>query len=51
MKDEKWFDGFFWWDWSAKIYDDREAAQKDQGFNIHLKKAEQVLKKYYALIK
>ncbi|MBQ8638201.1 MAG: glycosyl hydrolase family 53 [Lachnospiraceae bacterium] len=46
--DEPWFAGAFWWDWSTFIYDTREEAAADHGFNIHLKKAEEVLKKWYA---
>jgi hypothetical protein len=42
------FAGVFWWDWSTFIYDSRETAAKDIGFNVHLKKAEEVLKKKYA---
>jgi hypothetical protein len=42
------FAGVFWWDWSTFIYDTPEEAGKDIGFNIHLKKAEKVLKKIYA---
>ena len=45
--DQEWFGGVFWWDWSTYIYDDKETAKKDNGFNIHLKKAEKVLKKWY----
>ncbi|MBQ7955761.1 MAG: glycosyl hydrolase family 53 [Lachnospiraceae bacterium] len=45
--DQPWFGGVFWWDWSTFIYDTKEAALKDNGFNIHLKKAEDVLKKWY----
>jgi hypothetical protein len=41
------FAGVFWWDWSTFIYDDVKTAKKDLGFNIHLKKAEEVIKKYY----
>ena len=37
----------FWWDWSTCIYDDEETAKKDNGFNIHLKKAEKILPKGY----
>ncbi len=44
---EDWFAGFFWWDWSTCIYTDRETAANDTGFNIHLKKAEDILKKWY----
>ena len=43
-----WFGGMFWWDWSTFIYDDEETASKDVGFNIHLKKAEKVLRDWYA---
>lgn len=45
--DQEWFGGVFWWDWSTYIYDDEETAKRDNGFNIHLKKAEKVLKKWY----
>ena len=44
---QEWFGGVFWWDWSTYIYEDEETAKKDNGFNIHLKKAEAVLKKWY----
>ncbi|MCL1880973.1 MAG: glycosyl hydrolase family 53 [Oscillospiraceae bacterium] len=44
---EKRFAGVFWWDWSTFIYDTREQAQKDIGFNVHLKKAEEILKTKY----
>lgn len=44
---EPWFAGMFWWDWSTKIYDSKEEADKEDGFNIHLKEAEEVLKKWY----
>lgn len=43
-----WFGGVFWWDWSTRIYDSAETAGKDTGFNIHLKKAEEVLKGWYS---
>ena len=46
--DQEWFGGVFWWDWSTFIYDDIETAKQDHGFNIHLKKAEDVLKEWYA---
>ena len=46
--DQEWFGGVFWWDWSTFIYDDKENAEQDNGFNIHLKKAEDVLKEWYA---
>lgn len=45
---EPWFAGVFWWDWSTFIYDTKEEAEADNGFNIHLKKAEEVLKGWYA---
>jgi len=44
---QDWFGGMFWWDWSTYIYDTEEAAARDNGFNIHRKKAEDVLKKWY----
>lgn len=47
MSGRDWFAGYFWWDWSTFIYDDRETAGSDVGFNIHLKKAEEVVKKWY----
>ncbi len=46
--DKEWFGGIFWWDWSTYIYDTVEEAAQENGFNIHLKKAEDVLKKWYA---
>ncbi len=45
--DKAWFAGIFWWDWSPVIYETPEEAAKDNDFNIHLKKAEDVIKKYY----
>ncbi len=45
--DQPWFGGTFWWDWSTFIYDTEEEAAKENGFNIHLKKAEEVLKRWY----
>jgi len=48
MKDER-FAGVFWWDWSTFIYDTVEEARKQIGFNVHLKKAEKVLKEKYAV--
>lgn len=47
FSDKPWFSGMFWWDWSTKIYHTPEEAGKDCHFNIHLKKAENVIKKYY----
>ena len=46
-KEER-FAGIFWWDWSTFIYDTPEEAKKDIGFNVHLKKAEEVLKRKYS---
>ena len=48
MANEDWFMGYFWWDWSTWIYSSKEEAQKDKGFNIHFKKAEEVIKKWYS---
>ncbi|MBR3307759.1 MAG: glycosyl hydrolase family 53 [Lachnospiraceae bacterium] len=48
FSEEEWFAGCFWWDWSSTIYDTPEDAAAENGFNIHLKKAEQVLKEWYA---
>ncbi|MBR5420356.1 MAG: glycosyl hydrolase family 53 [Lachnospiraceae bacterium] len=48
FSEEEYFAGVFWWDWSSRIYDSREEAEKENGFNIHLKKAEQVMKEWYA---
>ena len=45
---EPWFAGVFWWDWSTFIYDTKEEAEADNGFNIHLKKTEDILKGWYA---
>lgn len=48
FSNKEWFGGMFWWDWSTFIYDDQTTADSDIGFNIHLKKAENVLKEWYA---
>lgn len=45
---KEWFAGVFWWDWSNDLYSTREEALKDTGFDIHLKKAEDVLKEWYS---
>lgn len=47
LYDEKWFAGTFWWDWSTEIYNSIEEAKVDEGFNIHMKKTEELLKKWY----
>jgi hypothetical protein len=44
---EPWFAGFFWWDWSVKLYP-LEKARTNTGFDIYGKKAEGVLKEWYA---
>ncbi|MUT66611.1 glycosyl hydrolase family 53 [Paenibacillus sp. NEAU-GSW1] len=43
---EPWFAGFFWWDWSLRLYK-TEDAKSDKGFDIYGKKAEEILKSYY----
>lgn len=47
MAEKDWFGGYFWWDWSTVIYHTREEAAVDTGFNIHLKKAEEVVRSWY----
>lgn len=42
------FAGIFWWDWCTFVYRTREEAESDVSFNVHLKKAEEVLKKWNA---
>ncbi|MCY0875182.1 MAG: glycosyl hydrolase family 53 [Firmicutes bacterium] len=44
--DEPWFGGFFWWDWSTKLYPAVEAS-RDRGFDIYGKQAEVVLREWY----
>lgn len=46
--EQPWFAGAFWWDWSTEVYDTEEEAESDTGFDIHLKKAEGVLKEWYS---
>lgn len=48
---DKNFAGVFWWDWPTITYNTLEEAKKDLGFNIHLKKAEEVVKNRYQKIK
>jgi hypothetical protein len=43
---EPWFSGFFWWDWSVKLYPPGEASS-NRGFDIYGKKAFAVLQEYY----
>ncbi|HBI72422.1 MAG TPA: glycosyl hydrolase family 53 [Lachnospiraceae bacterium] len=45
--DQEWFAGAFWWDWSVEVYDTIEEAKENKGFDIHRKKAEQILKDWY----
>lgn len=47
MSGQEWFEGVFWWDWGTHIYHDKEEAQQDIGFNIYLKEAEKVVRKWY----
>lgn len=48
MTKRDWFAGYFWWDWSTTIYHTKEEAENDNDFNIHLKKAEDVVKEWYS---
>ncbi|MDQ0229621.1 glycoside hydrolase family 113 [Metabacillus malikii] len=45
--DEPWFAGFFWWDWSTKLYPIEE-AKTNTNFDIYGKKAELVVKEWYS---
>jgi len=45
--DEPWFAGFFWWDWSTELYPLDEAGT-NVGFDIYGKKAERLVKEWYA---
>lgn len=47
LSDKEWFAGYFWWDWGTLVYHTKEEAAADDGFNIHLKKAEDVVRKWY----
>lgn len=40
------FLGFFWWDWSVHVSEER-VRKGDTGFSVYGKKAAEVLKKYY----
>jgi len=44
--DRPWFGGFFWWDWSVRLYPLAE-AKTNRGFDIYGKRAEAVLKEWY----
>ena len=43
MWDEDWFCGFFWWDWYTFL-----PEGQDNGFSIYGKKAEKVIREWYA---
>ena len=47
---EPWFAGFFWWHWSMFLHD-LESDKKDMGFTVYGKKAEAVLREWYAKTK
>ena len=44
MWDEPWFAGFFWWDWYTRM----PQRQPEMGFSIAGKKAEKVVREWYA---
>ena len=44
MWDEPWFAGYFWWDWYTRLPE----KQPEMGFSIVGKKAEQVVREWYA---
>ena len=44
MWNESWFAGFFWWDWYTKL----PARPQETGFSIIGKKAEEIVKHWYA---
>ena len=44
MWNEDWFAGFFWWDWYTRL----PRHQPEMGFSIAGKKAEQVVREWYA---
>lgn len=43
MWNEDWFSGFFWWDWPSKLPE----TEKNTGFSVIGKKAEETLKTWY----
>lgn len=45
--DQPWFGGFFWWDWSVKLYP-LEQAKSNRGFDIYGKKAGEIVTEWYA---
>jgi hypothetical protein len=44
---EPWFAGYFWWHWNTHLYT-LEDAGKNKGFDIYGKKAEKVIREWYA---
>ena len=44
MWNEPWFAGFFWWDWYTYLPE----AQQEMGFSIAGKKAEKIVREWYA---
>ena len=42
--DEDWFAGFFWWDWPTRL----PAGGQNTGFSVIGKKAEEIVKEWYA---
>ena len=44
MWDEPWFAGFFWWDWYTRL----PQRRPEMGFSIVDKKAEKIVKEWYA---
>lgn len=47
MSGQEWFEGVFWWDWGTHIYHTEEEARQDIGFNIYMKQAESVVRRWY----
>lgn len=47
MSGQDWFEGVFWWDWGTQIYHTPQEACEDTSFNIYMKEAEDVVKKWY----
>lgn len=48
LYDKPWFEGVFWWEWSTVVYSKKREAREDRSFNIHMKRAEEVVKHWYA---
>lgn len=47
---EAWFAGVFWWDWDTEVYDTADEAKVNTDFDIHLKKAEEIVKQWYSKV-